>query len=353
MVLGGFVLAVMAAVTGEFASVDVGAISRDSVLALLYLLVIGSLVAFTVYGWMLRVAPLPLVATYAYVNPVVAVILGAIILGETIDPRTVVAGAIIVISVAVIVTARGRMPAPRRHEADAANPSGIEPLAPVPAATAAPPRGTNVSANVARTDSSRSLQSVTDPPIEASMTTRPTDELALLADRAASVGGWLADAPGQAGRSQPWAGHGSQRKRPVLAVAEGVVGLDERVELARPLVDDRRLRVAQVALDRELVRVAVGAVDLDGVERGLDGVLGGVPLGEARLARVPQALVLEPAGAPDEEPTHLGAGCHLGDELLDQLVLADLLPERVPLVGVADARVQAGLGEARPPRPRP
>ena len=211
MVLGGFVLAAMAAVTGEFASVDVGAISRDSVLALLYLLVMGSLVAFTVYGWMLRVAPLPLVATYAYVNPVVAVILGAIILGEAIDPRTVIAGAIIVISVAVTVTTRGRMPAPRRHEADAANPSGIEPLAPVPAATAAPPRGTNVSANVASTDSSRSLQSVIDPPIEASMTTRPTDELALLADRAASVGGWLADAPGQAGRSQPCAGHGSQR----------------------------------------------------------------------------------------------------------------------------------------------
>ncbi len=81
--------------------------------ALLYLLVLGSLVAFTVYGWMMRVAPLPLVTTYAYVNPVVAVILGALILGETIDLRTVVAGAVIVTAVAVIVTARSRMPAPR------------------------------------------------------------------------------------------------------------------------------------------------------------------------------------------------------------------------------------------------
>ena len=148
------------------------------------------------------------------------------------------------------------------------------------------------------------------------------------------------------GRSHPCAGHGSQRKRSVLAVAEGVVGLDERVELARPLVDDRRLRVAQVALDRELVRVAVGAVDLDRVERGLDRVLGGVPLGEAGLAGVAEALVLEPRGAPDEEPAHLGAGGHLGDELLDQLVLADLLAEGVPLVGVADRRVETGLGEA-------
>ena len=64
---------------------------------------------------MLRVAPLPLVTTYAYVNPVVAVILGAIVLGEPIDLRTVIAGSIIVAAVALIVTARGRMAAPRRE----------------------------------------------------------------------------------------------------------------------------------------------------------------------------------------------------------------------------------------------
>jgi drug/metabolite transporter (DMT)-like permease len=58
---------------------------------------------------MLRVAPLPLVATYAYVNPIIAVILGAIILREPIEPRTVLAGTIIVAAVALIVTARGRM----------------------------------------------------------------------------------------------------------------------------------------------------------------------------------------------------------------------------------------------------
>jgi hypothetical protein len=59
------------------------------------------------------VAPLPLIATYAYVNPIVAVILGAIVLGEPIDTRTVVAGAVIVSAVALIVTARGRMRGPR------------------------------------------------------------------------------------------------------------------------------------------------------------------------------------------------------------------------------------------------
>jgi len=142
MVLGGLLLAVMGGVTGEFAALDVGAISRESVLALLYLLVLGSLVAFTVYGWMLRVAPLPLVATYAYVNPVIAVILGAIILDETIDIRTVVAGAVIVFSVALTVTARGRMAAPRgARDGEETRPDVIPTLSPIPApgVIAAPP----------------------------------------------------------------------------------------------------------------------------------------------------------------------------------------------------------------------
>ena len=66
---------------------------------------------------MLRVAPLPLVATYAYVNPVVAVILGALVLGEAIEPRTVLAGAVIIFAVALIVTARGRMTRPGQVDA--------------------------------------------------------------------------------------------------------------------------------------------------------------------------------------------------------------------------------------------
>ncbi len=112
MLLGGLVLGVMALASGELAVLDLGGVSRGSILALVYLTVVGSLLAFTVYGWMLRVAPLPLVATYAYVNPVVAVILGALILSEPIDPRTIIAGAVIVFAVALIVTARGRMRSP-------------------------------------------------------------------------------------------------------------------------------------------------------------------------------------------------------------------------------------------------
>jgi drug/metabolite transporter (DMT)-like permease len=112
MVVGGGLLLVVSVVTGEAAAFRPEAVSMTSFVALLYLTVIGSLVAYTTYGWMLTVAPLPLVATYAYVNPVVAVILGFLIAGEVVEPRTIIAGAIIVGAVALIVTARGRMRAP-------------------------------------------------------------------------------------------------------------------------------------------------------------------------------------------------------------------------------------------------
>jgi drug/metabolite transporter (DMT)-like permease len=113
MVTGGLVLLAMSLVSGELVGFRVQVVSGDSLIALAYLTVIGSLLAFTAYGWLLRVAPLPLIATYAYVNPVVAVILGAIVLSEPIEPRTLVAGGIIILAVAIIVTARGRMQAPR------------------------------------------------------------------------------------------------------------------------------------------------------------------------------------------------------------------------------------------------
>jgi drug/metabolite transporter (DMT)-like permease len=116
MLAGSGVLVVFGILHGELGQFHLEAISADSVIALVYLTGIGSLLAFTTYGWLLRVAPLPFIATYAYVNPVVAVILGALVLSEPIEPRTLVAGAVIVTAVALIVTTRGRMrtPAPRR-----------------------------------------------------------------------------------------------------------------------------------------------------------------------------------------------------------------------------------------------
>jgi drug/metabolite transporter (DMT)-like permease len=118
MICGGLVLVALSLVSGELASFRIQAVSTASLTALLYLTVVGSLIAFTAFGWLLRVAPLPLVATYAYVNPIVAVILGALLHGEPVDPRTVLAGTVIVAAVALIVTARGRLPAPRPTTAE-------------------------------------------------------------------------------------------------------------------------------------------------------------------------------------------------------------------------------------------
>lgn len=113
MLTGGAVLVAMGAVTGEFDRFAPSAVSGASIAAFLYLAIVGSLIAFTAYGWLLRVAPLPFIATYAYVNPVVAVVLGALVLHEPTEPRTIVAGAVIVGAVALIISARGRMSGPR------------------------------------------------------------------------------------------------------------------------------------------------------------------------------------------------------------------------------------------------
>ena len=113
MVAGAIVLMTMATVSGEWVQFSPATVSGPSIAAFLYLVVIGSLLAFTVFGWLLRVAPLPFIATYAYVNPVVAVVLGTVILHEPLEPRTLIAGGVIVGAVALIVTARGRMAAPR------------------------------------------------------------------------------------------------------------------------------------------------------------------------------------------------------------------------------------------------
>lgn len=112
MLCGSAVLGLAAIVAGEPGRFRVDLISTGSIVALVYLTVVGSLLAFTTYVWLLRVAPLPLIATYAYVNPVVAVVLGAIVLGETLTPTKLLAGGVIVFAVALIITARGRMRRP-------------------------------------------------------------------------------------------------------------------------------------------------------------------------------------------------------------------------------------------------
>lgn len=112
--LGGAAVAVVIALaTGEVAAFDPGAVTATSALGFAYLTIVGSLVGFTTFGWLIHNAPLSRVSTYTYVNPVVAVILGAIVLSEPITPRTVVASVVIVVAVVLIVTAKGRLPGPR------------------------------------------------------------------------------------------------------------------------------------------------------------------------------------------------------------------------------------------------
>lgn len=104
---GGIVLVVFGTAMGELAHLEPATWSTRSLLAMAYLVVFGSLVAFTAYSWLLQHASVSLVSTYAYVNPVVAVLLGAVVLAEPITPSIIIGAAIIVAAVAFIVTREG------------------------------------------------------------------------------------------------------------------------------------------------------------------------------------------------------------------------------------------------------
>jgi drug/metabolite transporter (DMT)-like permease len=103
MMLGGLTSLLAGLARGEAGDVDLGSFSSDSLIAYVYLIFIGSLVAFTAYVWLLQNAPVSKVATYAYVNPVIAIFLGWAILSEDITVWIVAGAAIVVASVATIV----------------------------------------------------------------------------------------------------------------------------------------------------------------------------------------------------------------------------------------------------------
>ena len=115
MLGGGVLLLAAGTATGELGELDLGAVSTRSWLAVAYLVVFGSLLAFSCYVWLLRNASTSLVATYAYANPIVAVALGWAFLDEPIGARTLVAGGIVLAAVALIVSSRTEpAPAPGR-----------------------------------------------------------------------------------------------------------------------------------------------------------------------------------------------------------------------------------------------
>jgi drug/metabolite transporter (DMT)-like permease len=119
MLAGGLLLVIAAAIAGEFGDPMLLHPTAAALWAFAYLVVFGALVGFSAYLWLLRVAPIARVSTYAYVNPVVAVALGWFFLREPIGTHTIAAGAAILASVALIVWER--TPSPPANVTDLTN----------------------------------------------------------------------------------------------------------------------------------------------------------------------------------------------------------------------------------------
>jgi drug/metabolite transporter (DMT)-like permease len=122
MLAGGALLLLAATLTGEPAHFALAQVSARSLLSLAYLVVFGAIIAFTAYVWLLRAAPPVLVSTYAYVNPVVAVLLGWALAGEPLARGTLIAAAVILTGVALISSAQGKKGEPAETERPAREP---------------------------------------------------------------------------------------------------------------------------------------------------------------------------------------------------------------------------------------
>jgi drug/metabolite transporter (DMT)-like permease len=108
MAAGGSAMVVLGSLGGEWGRLDLGAVAPSSWLAFGYLVLVGSVVAYSAYVWLLANAPLSLVTTYAYVNPAVAVLLGALLLREPLTSSVLVGGGVIIAAVALVITTESR-----------------------------------------------------------------------------------------------------------------------------------------------------------------------------------------------------------------------------------------------------
>jgi drug/metabolite transporter (DMT)-like permease len=117
LLTGGLMLVLLDVLTGEYQRFQIAVVSWQSFLAWTYLWLFGSIVAFSAYTFLLRTRPMTQTATYAFVNPMVALVLGALFANEELTGRTLLAAGIIVASVALIIFTRGkRVPAPTEVE---------------------------------------------------------------------------------------------------------------------------------------------------------------------------------------------------------------------------------------------
>src|SRR6266852_1884271 len=120
MLAGGIFLALAAAALGEFRNFHPSSVSRGAWLSLLYLIVAGSIIGFTAYVWLIHHESPTKVGTYAYVNPVVAVLVGYFFGGEALGLRTILGTLFVLISVLVITTTRAKKPVATRPVEDTA-----------------------------------------------------------------------------------------------------------------------------------------------------------------------------------------------------------------------------------------
>jgi drug/metabolite transporter (DMT)-like permease len=118
MLIGSAALFAVSGLLGEWRNFDLAAVSTQSWLGLAYLITFGSLVGFVSYIWLLKNAPVSLVATYAYVNPLVAVFLGAWLADEAINARILVAGLVIIGSVILINQTKSTKARVKQEEAE-------------------------------------------------------------------------------------------------------------------------------------------------------------------------------------------------------------------------------------------
>ena len=110
MLAGGVFLTLTAAMLGEFRNFHPGMVSRGAWLALVYLIVAGSIIGFTAYVWLIHHESPTKVGTYAYVNPIVAVVVGYFLGGEELSLRTILGTLFVLISVVVITMTRLKKP---------------------------------------------------------------------------------------------------------------------------------------------------------------------------------------------------------------------------------------------------
>jgi drug/metabolite transporter (DMT)-like permease len=116
MLAGGLVLFVAAAIGGEFSGLDLGRVSMSSLLGLLWLIGPGSIIALSAFVVAVRRLPTATVATYAYVNPIIAVILGTALLGEALTMPMLLGGALVVVAVVLVLRAQAVRSRPRGQE---------------------------------------------------------------------------------------------------------------------------------------------------------------------------------------------------------------------------------------------